>query len=64
MPSVCCVFAYDSQEFADTLRAIVEGGIDVAPVITGEVGLDGVGSAFNELAHPDTHCKILVTPSR
>jgi 2-desacetyl-2-hydroxyethyl bacteriochlorophyllide A dehydrogenase len=62
--SVQFVFAYDPQEFADTLRAIAEGDIDVAPVITGEVGLDGVGAAFDELAHPDAHCKILVTPSR
>jgi threonine dehydrogenase-like Zn-dependent dehydrogenase len=56
------VLAYDPTEFTDCLRAIAEGDIDVAPMITGEVGLDGVGRAFDELAHPDTHCKILVTP--
>ena len=60
--SVQFVFAYDPTEFADSLRAIAEGEIDVAPVITGEVGLDGVGAAFDELAKPDEHCKILVTP--
>jgi 2-desacetyl-2-hydroxyethyl bacteriochlorophyllide A dehydrogenase len=54
--------AYDPTEFAESLRAIAEGKIDVAPMITGEVGLDGVGTAFDELASPDTHCKILVTP--
>jgi threonine dehydrogenase-like Zn-dependent dehydrogenase len=43
-------------------RAIAEGEIDVAPLITGEVGLDAVGRAFDDLAEPDTHCKILVTP--
>jgi threonine dehydrogenase-like Zn-dependent dehydrogenase len=53
---------YDPAEFADSLRAIAEGEIDVAPVITGEVGLDGVGAAFDDLAKPDEHCKILVTP--
>jgi threonine dehydrogenase-like Zn-dependent dehydrogenase len=58
------VFAYQPSEFAETLRAIAEGEIDVAPLITGEVGLDGVDGAFDELAHPDEHCKILVTPSR
>jgi threonine dehydrogenase-like Zn-dependent dehydrogenase len=60
--SVQFVFAYDINEFAESLRAIAEGEIDVAPLITGEVGLDGVGAAFDELAHPDAHCKILVTP--
>jgi 2-desacetyl-2-hydroxyethyl bacteriochlorophyllide A dehydrogenase len=56
------VFAYDPTEFAESLRAIAEGEIDVAPLITGQVDLDGVGAAFDELAKPDTHCKILVTP--
>jgi threonine dehydrogenase-like Zn-dependent dehydrogenase len=56
------VLAYDPTEFTDCLRAIAEGDIDVAPMITGEVGLDGVGEAFDDLAHPDAHCKILVTP--
>jgi threonine dehydrogenase-like Zn-dependent dehydrogenase len=56
------VFAYDPTEFADSLRAIADGDIDVAPMITGEVDLAGVGAAFDDLAHPDAHCKILVTP--
>jgi threonine dehydrogenase-like Zn-dependent dehydrogenase len=56
------VNAYDVAEFAESLRAIAEGEIDVAPLITGEVGLDGVGAAFDDLASPDEHCKILVTP--
>jgi threonine dehydrogenase-like Zn-dependent dehydrogenase len=56
------VYAYDLAEFAESLRAIAEGDIDVAPLITGRVGLDGIGAAFNELARPDAHCKILVTP--
>jgi 2-desacetyl-2-hydroxyethyl bacteriochlorophyllide A dehydrogenase len=56
------VLAYDPTEFTDCLRAIAEGDIDVAPMITGEVGLDGVGAAFADLAHPDAHCKILVSP--
>ena len=56
------VLAYDPTEFTESLRAIAEGDINVAPLITGEVGLDGVGAAFNDLASPDAHCKILVTP--
>ncbi len=54
--------AYDPTEFATTLRSIAEGEIDVSPIITGEVGLDGVATAFDQLAHPETHCKILVVP--
>ena len=56
------VLAYTSDEFADSLRALAEGEIDVTPLITGEVGLDGVGQAFDDLADPERHCKILVTP--
>lgn len=56
------VFGYDPAEFANSLRAIAEGEIDVAPMITGRVPLDGVDEAFAELADPDRHCKILVTP--
>ena len=56
------VNAYDHTEFAESLRAIADGEIDVTPLITGEVGLDGVGAAFDDLAEPDEHCKILVTP--
>jgi threonine dehydrogenase-like Zn-dependent dehydrogenase len=56
------VLAYDPTEFTDCLRAIAEGDIDVAPMITGEVGLAGVGAAFDDLAHPDAHCKIMVAP--
>jgi threonine dehydrogenase-like Zn-dependent dehydrogenase len=56
------VLAYAPDEFADSLRAIAEGDIDVSPVITGDVGLEGVGTAFDDLADPERHCKILVTP--
>ncbi|WP_209923801.1 zinc-binding dehydrogenase [Mycolicibacterium lutetiense] len=56
------VFGYDPTEFANSLRAIAEGEIDVAPMITGTVDLDGVSTAFDELASPDRHCKVLVTP--
>jgi threonine dehydrogenase-like Zn-dependent dehydrogenase len=56
------VLAYDPNEFADSLRAIAEGHIDVTPMITGDVGLEDVGAAFDDLADPERHCKILVTP--
>lgn len=53
---------YDPMEFNESLRSIAEGEIDVAPMITGEVGLDGVPGAFDALGNPDEHCKILVVP--
>ncbi|OBB95952.1 zinc-binding dehydrogenase [Mycobacterium sp. 852002-40037_SCH5390672] len=56
------VLAYTPDEFGDSLRALAEGDIDVSPLITGAVGLDGVGAAFDDLADPERHCKILVTP--
>ena len=46
-----------------TLVAIADGSIDVDPMITGRVGLDAVADAFNELAQPDRHAKILIDPS-
>jgi threonine dehydrogenase-like Zn-dependent dehydrogenase len=55
-------FAYDPFEFADTLRAIAEGEIDVTPMITGVCGIDGVPAAFDALGHPDDHVKVLVEP--
>lgn len=60
--SVQFVLAYDLQEFGDSLRAIAEGDIDVTPMITGSVGLEDVGTAFDDLADPERHCKIVVTP--
>jgi threonine dehydrogenase-like Zn-dependent dehydrogenase len=59
--SVHFAFGYDLDEFSGSLRAIAEGVVDVAPMITGEVGLDGVAGAFEDLGQPDRHCKILVT---
>jgi len=56
------VLAYTPDEFADSLRSLVEGETNVTPLITGEVGLDGVGAAFDDLADPEQNCKILVTP--
>ncbi|MEJ7583874.1 MAG: zinc-binding dehydrogenase [Acidimicrobiales bacterium] len=55
---------YDPMEFADTLRRIAEGELDVAPLITGSVPVDGVAGAFEALADPDAHAKILVEPER
>jgi threonine dehydrogenase-like Zn-dependent dehydrogenase len=58
------VLGYTPDEFAGTLRAIAEGEIDPAPLVTGKVGVDGVAGAFEALASPQRHAKILVEPWR
>jgi threonine dehydrogenase-like Zn-dependent dehydrogenase len=56
------VFAYTPEEFASTLSFIADGKIGVQPLITGRVGIDGVSEAFQELASPEKHAKIMVEP--
>jgi threonine dehydrogenase-like Zn-dependent dehydrogenase len=56
------VFAYDPAEFHDTLRMLAAGKIDPTPLLTGTVGLAGVEAAFDALADPETHAKILIDP--
>jgi threonine dehydrogenase-like Zn-dependent dehydrogenase len=56
------VFAYDPAEFHDTLQMIAKGQVDPTPLITGTVGLAGVEAAFDALADPETHAKILIDP--
>jgi threonine dehydrogenase-like Zn-dependent dehydrogenase len=56
------VLAYTAEEFAASLHHIAEGKIDVSPLITGTVGLSGVKQAFDDLANPEKHAKILVDP--
>lgn len=58
------VVAYDGDEFAGALHTIADGEIDVSPMITGHVGLGDLAQAFEDLAHPDVHTKIVVDPSR
>jgi len=58
------VLGYTPDEFARTLRALAEGQIDVAPMITGRTGVDGVAEAFTTLGNPEVHAKILVEPWR
>lgn len=57
------VVAYNPAEFNKALVAIAEGAVDVAPLISGTVDLDGVPGAFEALAHPDELVKVLVEPT-
>jgi len=61
--SIQFALAYSPEEFAGALRAIAEGDVDVAPMVTGTVPLNDVAGAFESLARPDEHVKILVEPA-
>jgi threonine dehydrogenase-like Zn-dependent dehydrogenase len=54
---------YTPVEFGDALTAIADGKIDLAPWLTGTVGIDGVPQAFADLGNPEAHAKILVIPN-
>jgi threonine dehydrogenase-like Zn-dependent dehydrogenase len=56
------VLAYSGAEFAESLRHIAEGKVDVGPLVTRTVGLAGVSDAFAELANPERHAKVMVDP--
>jgi threonine dehydrogenase-like Zn-dependent dehydrogenase len=58
------VLGYAPDEFAAALRALAEGEVDVARWITGRVGIADVAAAFETLANPQAHAKILVEPWR
>jgi len=60
--SVQFALGYTPLEFGGALTAIAEGRVDLAPLITGRVGIDGVPQAFRDLGDPEAHAKILVTP--
>jgi threonine dehydrogenase-like Zn-dependent dehydrogenase len=62
--SVQFVLGYLPDEFASTLGHIAEGRIPVEPLVTGKVGVEGVAEAFETLASPERHAKILVEPWR
>ena len=56
------VLAYTPEEFEESLHALEDGRIDASSLVTGAVDLDGVAGAFQTLADPEEHCKIMVTP--
>jgi threonine dehydrogenase-like Zn-dependent dehydrogenase len=58
------IFGHSPLEFRDTVHLIAWGKVDCAPLVTGIVGLDGVANAFDALADPELHAKILIDPTR
>ncbi len=61
--SIRFVLGWSPEEFRASLQALADGKPDVEPLITGEIPLDAVPSAFRTLANPDAHAKVLVRPS-
>jgi threonine dehydrogenase-like Zn-dependent dehydrogenase len=57
------VVGYTPLEFRDTLHMLADGKVDPRPLVTAEVGLDGVEPAFAALADPEKHAKVLIDPS-
>lgn len=57
------MFCYDPAEFRATLHMIADGTVDPSPLITDTVGLSAVADAFDALADPEKHAKILVNPA-
>lgn len=57
------VVGYTPLEFHDTLHLLANGKIDPTAMLTGVVGLPGVDAAFDALAGPTQHAKILIDPT-
>jgi threonine dehydrogenase-like Zn-dependent dehydrogenase len=58
------VLAYTPEEFGAMLHHVAEGKIPTEPLITGKIGVEGVARAFEQLASPENHVKIIVEPWR
>ncbi len=57
------VLGYTPLEFRDALHLLADGKVDPRPLVTGVVGLGGVAAAFDALADPEVHAKILIDPT-
>jgi len=56
------VFGYTPLDFRDALHLLANGTVRAERLVTGEVGLPGVAAAFDALADPRSHAKILIDP--
>ena len=56
------VVGYTPLEFRDTLHLLGDGKVNASAVVTGVTGLDGVETAFQALASPQDHAKIIIDP--
>ena len=57
--------AYNHEDFLGAMRTLASGAVDVAPLITGTVGLEGLAAVLSDLGSgKTTHAKVLVDPER
>ena len=54
--------AYTVEEFAQSLAHLAAGELQVGPLITSRVGLEGVPDAFTRLGDPERDAKVVVVP--
>ncbi|MBU3071409.1 zinc-binding dehydrogenase [Aestuariicella sp. G3-2] len=57
-------YYYTPEEFAECLQAIADGHVEWQSLLTGKVGIDGVGKAFDLLAAGSDQTKIVIEPWR
>jgi threonine dehydrogenase-like Zn-dependent dehydrogenase len=57
------VVGYTPPEFSRTLHMLADGKVEAASIVTGTVGLRGVEAAFDMLAAPGKHAKIVIEPA-
>ena len=56
------VLGWSPEEFSTSLHHLADGSIEGDRLVTGQVGIDGVPQAFDDLADPEQHVKIVVRP--
>ena len=57
------VLGWETEEFTASLQRLAEGEIDGEALVTSQVSLDEVPSAFASLANPGEQVKVLVRPN-
>lgn len=59
---IFCI-SYTFEEYQQAIAHLASGELQIDPLITSSVGLDGVPDAFARLADPELDAKIIVTPT-
>ncbi len=57
-------FYYSPENYAEAIDWLASGDVDLAPLVTATVGIEGVDDAIQTLSGPNDHIKIIVEPWR
>jgi (R,R)-butanediol dehydrogenase/meso-butanediol dehydrogenase/diacetyl reductase len=57
-------YYYHPEEFSECLNNLTDGKIPWQEMLTGNVGIDGVSDAFEQLMKPNNHIKVVIEPWR